>query len=274
MRPYPSLLLFPPSVNSLSCSALRFPALCKEKSKKNQRSFLFFNSRFHPISFLSSFWLIPNFLSSFIELWCSQIFLSYGGFTRERAFVLWRILCCNADWVFAVSTNTLRDYSFHTHDTPNTPYRSNNSTRVSYCWMFSLKEVLFRSVSRSICINHTLVNVVHSTLTCGATNKSYWPSVPICWFATTQLLVNQSISFILCWRLSFIHLRCSDRYLWYDLGSGAHKTRILWQNIIIKLLLYRTIPSIGAMHDRKRMERRFGWRERRHVPWADPRSYP
>ena len=121
------------------------------------------------------------------------------------------ILCYNVDWVLAVSTNSLRDYSFHTHDTPNTPYRSNNSTRVSYCWMFSLKEVLFRSVSRSICINHTLVNVVHSTLTCGATNKSYRPSVPICWFATTQLLVNQSISFILCWRLSFIHLRCSDR---------------------------------------------------------------
>ena len=121
------------------------------------------------------------------------------------------ILCWNVDWVLAVSTYSLRDYSFHTHDTPNTPYRSNNSTRVSYCWMFSLKEVLFRSVSRSICINHTLVNGVHSTLTCGATNKSYWPSVPICWFATTRLLVNQSISFILCWRLSFIHLRRSDR---------------------------------------------------------------
>ena len=121
-----------------------------------------------------------------------------------------RILCCNADWVLAVSTNSLRDYSFHTHDTPNTPYRSNNSTRVSYCWMFSLKEVLFRSVSRSICFNHTLVNGFHSTLTCGATNKSYWPSVPICWFATTRPLVNQSISFILYWRLSFIHPQWSD----------------------------------------------------------------
>ena len=147
----------------------------KRKNRRRINGRFFFNSRFHPISFLSSFWLIPNFLSSFIELWCSRIFLSYGGFTRERAFVLWRILCCNADWVFAVSTNTLRDYSFHTHDTPNTPYRSNNSTRVSYCWMFSLKEVLLRSASRSICINHTLVNGVHSTLTCGATNKSYWP---------------------------------------------------------------------------------------------------
>ena len=49
------------------------------------------------------------------------------------------ILCCSADWVLAVSTNPLRDYSFHTHDTPNTPYRSNNSTRVSYCWMFWTK---------------------------------------------------------------------------------------------------------------------------------------
>ena len=49
------------------------------------------------------------------------------------------ILCCNADWVLAVSTNSLRDYSFHIHDTPNTPYRSNNSTRVSYCWMFWTK---------------------------------------------------------------------------------------------------------------------------------------
>ena len=201
----------PPSVNSLSCSALRFPALGKEKNRRRINGRFFFNSRFHPISFLSSFWLIPNFLSSFIELWCSRIFLSYGGFTRERAFVLWRILCCNADWVFAVSTNTLRDYSFHTHDTPNTPYRSNNSTRVSYCWMFSLKEVLLRSAPRSICINHTLVDGVPSSLNCGATNKSYWVITPICWSATTRLLVNHSISFILYWRLSFIHLRLSNQ---------------------------------------------------------------
>ena len=144
------------------------------------------------------------------------------------------ILCWNVDWVLAVSTYSLRDYSFHTHDTPNTPYRSNNSTRVSYCWMFSLKEVLFRSVSRSICFNHTLVNGFHSTLTCGATNKSYWPSVPICWFATTRLLVNQSISFILCWRLSFIHLRRSDRL------TLAHH----FLSFLPFLFLLRNIPFI------------------------------
>ena len=121
------------------------------------------------------------------------------------------ILCCNVDWVLAVSTNSHHYCRVFTRNIPNTSYCSNNSTRVSYCWMFLLKEVLLWSISRSICINHTLVNGVHSTLTCGATNKSYWPSVPICWFATTQLLVNQSISFILYWRLSFVHLRWSDR---------------------------------------------------------------
>ena len=49
--------------------ALRFPALSKEKSKKNQRSFLFSTRDFiRLVFFFFSFWLIPNFLSSFIEL--------------------------------------------------------------------------------------------------------------------------------------------------------------------------------------------------------------
>jgi len=71
--------------------------------------------------------------------------------------------------------------------------------------------MLLRSAPRSICINHTLVDDVHSSLTCGATNKSYWVITPICWFVTTRPLVNQSISFILYWRLSFIHLQLSNR---------------------------------------------------------------
>ena len=160
------------------------------------------------VSFL---WSILNFLSNFIDLKYSQIVLYLADLSRERSFVIWWYSAAMSIWVLAVSTNPLRDCRVFTHDTPNTSYCSNTSTGVTRCWKFSLKEVLLRSVSRSICINYTLVDGVRSTLTCGATNKSYWPSVPICWFATTRLLVNQSISFILCWRLSFIHLRRSDR---------------------------------------------------------------
>ena len=53
--------------------------------KYNFRSF--FNSRVHLLSFPPSLWLIPNFLSRFIELWYSQIVRSFGGFIWERAIM-------------------------------------------------------------------------------------------------------------------------------------------------------------------------------------------
>ena len=124
------------------------------------------------VSFL---WSILNFLSNFIDLKYSQIVLYLADLSRERSFVIWWYSAAMSIWVLAVSTNPLRDCRVFTHDTPNTSYCSNTSTGVTRCWKFSLKEVLLRSVSRSIRINHTLVDGVHCTLTCGATNKSYWP---------------------------------------------------------------------------------------------------
>ena len=98
------------------------------------------------------------------------------------------ILCCNADWVLAVSANSLRDYSFHTHDTPNTPYRSNNSTRVSYCWMFWTKG--------SIVAIHILIYL----------HQSYarqWLSLYAHLWRHKQIILAVSTNMLICYHSAF-----------------------------------------------------------------------
>ena len=128
-------------------------------------------------------------------------------------------LCCNVDWILAVSTNSHHYCRVFTRNTPNTSYCSNNSTGVTHGWKFSLKEVLLRSVFRSM-------------------HQSYarqWRSLYAHLWRHKQIILAVSTNMLICYHSAFgkpIH------QLHLILAIEFHSSTMFWSiNSVSSLLI-------------------------------------